>query len=215
MTRGPGWRARRKQRENGFTFVELLIAATIMSVLFVGLGSHLRGGILVWRRATATAETIQRERVGFDRMARDLANAFAYGASESAPAVTFNEHDLAVVTLEPQSEQGNRVRVVTYRCGDAEGGQGLLRMSQSIGQARAGIVPAPQVLLPDCETLSLRYAYQSSTAVEPLEWNAQWLYPDELPRLIEVRMHTHAGRSLQRVMSIPIGALKPLAAEAG
>ncbi len=86
MIRSPGRRARRAQRENGFTFVELLIAATIMSVLFVGLGSHLRGGILVWRRATATAETVQRERVGFDRMERDLANAFAYGATRSTCA---------------------------------------------------------------------------------------------------------------------------------
>ncbi len=141
MTRGPGRSARRAQRANGFTFVELLIAATMMSVLFVGLSSHLRGGILVWRRATATADTVQRERVGFDRMERDLANAFAYGASENTPAVAFDEHDLAVVTLEPQSGQGNRVRVVTYRCGDAEGVQGSLAACPP--QAGCRPMPAP------------------------------------------------------------------------
>jgi len=208
MSRDPG-------TQNGFTFVELLIAATIMSVLFVGLGSHLRGGILVWRRTTATAEAVQRERVGFDRMEHDLANAFAYGASEITPAVAFGEHDLTVVTLQSLPEQGRRVRVVTYRCGDAEGVRGLLRTSQSVGESRAGVTPAPQVLLPDCETLFLRYAYQSSTGTALLEWNVRWLYPDEFPRLIEVRVQLHSGRTMQRVLSIPIGALKSLATGAG
>jgi len=208
MSRGAGG-------HNGFTFVELLIAATMMSVLFVGLGSHLRGGMLVWRRATATADAVQRERVGFDRMEHDLANAFAYGTSEGAPAAVFGEHELTVVTLQPVPAQGRRVRVVTYRCGNTEDAQGVLRMSESVGQLRAGLAPTPQLLLPDCEALSLRYAYQSSTGTTPLEWNARWLYPDELPRFVEVRVQLHSGRTMHHVLGIPIGALKPLTAEAG
>ena len=62
----------------GFTLVELLLAATLISILFVGLGAHLRGGIIVWRRTTQTGEQLQRRRVAFTRLERDLANAIRY-----------------------------------------------------------------------------------------------------------------------------------------
>ena len=49
------WRWPRQRRQAAFTLVELLIAATMMSILVVGLSAHLRGGLTVWRRVTDTA----------------------------------------------------------------------------------------------------------------------------------------------------------------
>ena len=201
--------------KRGFTFVELLIAATMMSVLFVGLGSHLRGGIIVWRRATSTTETLQRQRVALQRLEQDLANTFEYGAPDGVPALVFGSQDLQVTTLGPQFGYGYLARVVAYQCGEAEGRHGLLRRSQSLGEARAGLAPTPQVLLPACEQMSVRYAYASSAGAGPLEWRDQWLFPDEVPRHLEVSLRVSPGRQLQRVVTIPIGVLKPITEDAG
>src|SRR3989338_7951880 len=75
----------------GFTLVELLIAATMMSVLFIGLGGHLRGGIIVWRQTTQRVDALQRERVTFDRLERDLANGIVYDARDEAYGVEEGE----------------------------------------------------------------------------------------------------------------------------
>ena len=88
------FRFKRNQGENrnvpngpGFTLVELLIAATMMSVLFIGLGSHLRGGIAVWRQTTQRVDALQRERVALDRLERDLANSVIYDQRDTAYGV--------------------------------------------------------------------------------------------------------------------------------
>lgn len=199
----------------GFTFVELLIAATMMSVLFVGLGSHLRGGIVVWRRASAAAETLQRQRVALQRLEQDLANTFEYGAPNGVPALGFGGQELQVTTLAPQFGYGYLPRVVAYQCGEAEGQRGLLRTSQSLGEARAGIAPTPQVLLPACEQMRVRYAYASSAGAGLLEWRDQWLFPDEVPRHLKISLRVSPGRQLQRVITIPIGVLKAVTEDAG
>src|SRR3989338_7112977 len=76
---------------HGFTLVELLIAATMMSVLFIGLGGHLRGGIEVWRQTTQRVDALQRQRVTLDRLERDLANGIVYDARDEAYGVEEGE----------------------------------------------------------------------------------------------------------------------------
>ena len=205
--------------EHGFTFVELLIAATMMSVLFVGLGSHLRAGIAVWQRATQTTETLQRHRVALDRLERDLANAVAYDAREQAYGSEpgklhppqFDASELHWFTVEPATrEKPSVVRFVTYACREEGGVSGLWRTSQSLGEVRAQRAATPALLLPDCGQFALRYAYLPAEESAPLEWYAQWR-PDpkkELPRLVELSV-TAAGRQTRRVCFIPTGVLKP------
>lgn len=204
---------------SGFTFVELLIAATMMSLLFVGLGAHLRGGLIVWRRATETTQTLQQQRVAMDRLERDLATAIlydprpeSYGSEIGAlPAPEFGVDRLAWFTVAPASPaRPARVHAVTYACAPVSGVPGLWRTARSLGEARAGSLPQPQRLLPDCETLSMRYAYLPAAASEPLEWKAEWQAPEHtLPRLVEVSIRFASGGSLTRIFAIPAGILKP------
>jgi type II secretory pathway pseudopilin PulG len=219
------FRFKRHQGENrnvpngpGFTLVELLIAATMMSVLFIGLGSHLRGGIAVWRQTTQRVDALQRQRVALDRLERDLANAFVYDPSGSAqpapPALRFEPSQLAFYTIQPKTQQQQpAVRYVTYWYGqrdvDGTSTQGLWRTSQSLGEARSpSHKPAQELILPECETLSLRYAYAPADETAALEWLDKWLYQNVLPRLIEVTVRMSSGRDVTRVMAIPQGSLK-------
>lgn len=199
----------------GFTLVELLIAATMMSILFVGLGAHLRGGIAVWRRTIAAGETVQRRHVALERLEQELANAIvyddreaSYGEGEGAlPRPRFEETQLAWFSVAPAGRRPMpAVRFVTYECAQRDGVQGLWRTSQFVGDARARTAPSPQLALPECEQLSLRYAVLPDDPAEPPAWRSQWAEPHRgLPRLLEVTMRFASGERLTRVMGIPSG----------
>ena len=198
----------------GFTLVELLVAATMMSVLFVGLGAHLRAGLTVWQRATTTGERIQRQRVGLERLQRDLANAFLYDARGTSYGDTqgsllhpqLDSDGLAYFTVLQGVEALPSVRFVTYRCGESGGVAGFWRTSQSLADVRARREAVPELLLPECDQFSLRYAVPSTDAAEPLSWREQWNDAEKsLPRLVEVTVHARSGASLKRLFAIPAG----------
>jgi len=193
----------------GFTFVELLVAATMMSILFVGLASHLRGGLVVWQRATQTAEVIQHQRVAIEQLQRDVANAFLYDPdAEVWPAPSFEAQALSLFTVEPASRQSSqaRVRYVTYQCATLEEQPGLWRKSRSIPEVIAGLEGTPQRLLPGCRSLALRYAYPPAAEGAPIEWRTVWEDLKTLPRLVEVTIELASGDPLRRVVFAPAGA---------
>jgi type II secretory pathway pseudopilin PulG len=209
-------------QQTGFTFVELLIAATMMSILFVGLATHLRGGLSVWHHATETVDALQRQRVALDRFERDLANAIvyddretSYGADEGElPWPQFGQTKLGWFTvLRTTKQHPPAVRFVTYTCEQVGDTQGLWRTSQSVGEARATRQPTPELLLPGCEGLSARYAYlpsagRLSTQAESIEWHDEWADSEKaLPRLVEVSIQLGSGGRVTRVFAIPAGAL--------
>jgi type II secretory pathway pseudopilin PulG len=200
---------------SGLTLVELLIAATMMSILFLGLATHLRGGITVWQRVTDTAEALQRQRLGLDWLERDLANIFEYeDARDTLPPPEFTRERLAFVTLQPTGyKQFARVRFVRYECAEHDGLKGLWRVSLTIGEARAGREVAPTLTLPGCDEWSLRYAYlasstQAASEPKPLEWHDEWKLDQKLPRLIQVSFKL-SGQTMLRIFAIPAGALEP------
>ena len=200
-----------------------MIAATMMSVLFVGLGSHLRGGLTVWQRTTETGERLQQQRVGLDRLQHDLLNAFvfdsrqdAYGPSSGQlPPPAFGQAQLAFYTIAPAAtREPPTIRFVRYECSVHGDVTGLWRTTQSIGQARARMSePVPELVLPGCETLSLRYAYlppdtEAAQTGSILQWMATWPdHPEEtlkLPRVMEITIHG-AGSDVRRRYAIPVG----------
>ena len=210
-------------RVRGFTFVELLVAATIMSILIVGLAVHLRGGMIVWQRTTQTTEVLQRQRVAFDRLERELANAIVYdergdekntvyGPGEGKlPLPEFGAHELRWFTVVPSGKGISTVRFVTYECKQIGDESGLWRTSQSIGEARAKVSPPPpELVLKGCEVLSLLYAYLPTEPTKPLEWHDDWKDAyKELPRLVEISASLPSSK-LRRIFSVPVGVLKEL-----
>ena len=193
----------------GLTFVELLIAATMFSILFVGLSGHLQGGVAVWHRATAMVEALQRQRVAWDRVERDLANAvgnFSIGTDEAVSA-QFQADHLQWWTIVPSGNGQLGVRLVTYECTQRQGGQGLWRMVRTVSDAHVRNDPTTTLLLPGCDRLSVSYAYLPATPTGLLEWQSTWDSKSELPRLMAVSFHFTSGRDVQRLVTIPSGVL--------
>lgn len=210
-----------KSRQAGLTFAELLIASLMMSILFIGLGSHLRGGILVWQRATKTSEALQQQRVALERLARDLRGGFvysqelAYGAAPKLPAPRFEADRARWFTRQSATaRQPGQIRLVEYYCGVQGAVQGLWRTTWSISEARTDTFrPTPELLVAGCEALSVRYAYLPPGSVAPslamFEWHGQWNEPKQLPQLLEVSMQRAHGGTIRQLFSIPAGMLKP------
>ena len=202
--------------------MELLIAATMMAILFVGLAAHLRGGIAVWQRTTETTEPLQRQRVALDRLARELANAIVYDkrgeayGDETGKLILpeFNAHELRWFTVVPSTKQGNAsVQMIAYTCSQIGQARGLWRTSRSIAHARARAPePTPELMLPDCEELSVQYAYLPPGSTGALEWHDEWHHQyDALPQLVEVTLVV-AGHHLRRIFALPTGILEPFQA---
>ena len=205
---------------SGFTLVELLLASTMMAVLVVGLSAHLRGGLTVWHRVTSTTESLQRQRVGLERLERDLANGMLYDGRPDvygeeigeAPPPQFTASSAAWYTAGPASaSQLPAVRFVRYACAARDGVQGMWRLSQSIGQARAHAEPDAEMVIPGCESLALRYAVQAPPdQPQAWTWSAVWTEPERrLPRLVEVSIRLVDGRRLTRLFTIPTGTIPP------
>ena len=207
-------------RPAGFTFVELLIAATMISILFVGLGTHLRGGVEVWRQATSRGESLQQHRVAFYRIERDLANAVVYDDRQDAygtdagklPRPEFGDNALAWFAVERPPEGLAAVRRVSYACQAVDGVSGLWRTSQSVAEARAKQEPEHQLLLPGCQRLTVEYAWKESGDSMRLIWAG----PDDsgtltLPGLIRMTLEFEAGKPLTRIYAVPAGTI-PVAA---
>ena len=200
--------------------MELLVAAAMMSVLFVGLGAHLRGGLIVWQQATVRGEALQRRRAAFDRLERDLSAAFMYDDQDSAygteagklPPPYFGEDRLVFYTVSPSAGSLPAVRVVRYACGEQGGVSGFWRTAQPLAEARAQREPAPERLLDACSNLTLRYAQRSAQREEGVEW-AGLAHPSALtpPRLLNVSLNVPGGH-LERTCAIPAGILPDAAA---
>ena len=169
---------------SGFTFIELIVAATMLAVLFVGLGAHLRGGLMVWQQVTSTGERLQRRRMAMERLERDVANtiiiddraAFYGDEAGKLPWPSMEEHSMAWYIASPATRQSPaRIHFVTYQCKENNGIDGLWRTSQTIGEARSGVQPTTDFpLLPTCQDFSIRYAYLPSDETSHLlEWEGR------------------------------------------
>jgi hypothetical protein len=209
-------------RRRGLTFVELLVASTMLAVLIVGLTGHLRAGAIVWQRSTSTGEEQQQQRVAMARMERDLSNALVYAAEGAygsqpgnAPAPEFGQSALKFYSLEavPREEKPATVRYITYACGEVHGVQALWRTSQSVGEARFQHAAKPVAVLPGCESLTFQYAYLGATAGS-IAWNAEWKSPQKgLPRLMAVTL-TMPQRTTVRYVHHPGGVFTSFTDEA-
>ena len=209
----------------GFTLVELLIASTMMAIMFVGLSAHLRGGLMVWQQATTRAEAWQEHRIVLQRMERDLVNAVVYddqagsfGADKGQlPRPVFAEQALAFVTRATSGPATGRLVWITYACESPDHQQGLWRTQQPLGEARAQhAASAAEPLLNSCDGVSFAYAYNASSSQDQqprLEWKSSWPLPEsdpdwmKLPRLIMLALPM-TGQRAEYVISVPQGLLK-------
>lgn len=71
-----------KTRERGFTFIELIIAITIFSIIAVSIYSVFRSGFMLWYRVSPMIQSNQSLRFFFNTVSSDLKNAIPYAKED-------------------------------------------------------------------------------------------------------------------------------------
>ena len=204
------------------TFVELLLAATMIAVLMVGFAAHLHGGVLAWRRAVAITEDVQRTRVALDQLGRDLSNAFDFdpAADQSTlqPPLVIEASRLTFFSVRSTDAAGAPTAeplVVTYELSNGK----LVRLARGLREARAIAkgnaleTAQPSVVLDGVNAWSIWFAYKPQDPTKgDLEWKPSWDYPNELPRLCEITITLKRGpkaaEAIRHTFVLPSGVLK-------
>lgn len=98
-----------KKKNTGFTFIELIIAITIFSVIAVSIYSVLRTGVRLWYRVSPMIQDNQSFRLFFNTISRDLKNSLPYFSKD----VNFegNRDKVSFMTLVDISDEGSFARM--------------------------------------------------------------------------------------------------------
>jgi type II secretory pathway component PulJ len=198
--------------KRGITFVELLIAALVFSILVAGLSLHLRGGIVAWRRSTLTLDKIQRIRVALDTVESDLSNAFIPDPGASwQPVNDFSSEAMRfyiVRQIKGAKPGAGEVLFIEYQLEKIGKKNVLSRTARSMSQAHLGIEAAPSYLLEDIDRIRLRYGYPPDNEDE-IDWRDAWAEKNKLPLVLEFTIEGSWEASLpkiiKRIFLIPMG----------
>ena len=136
----------------GLTFIELLMAATIFSMLLVGVSGHLRGNVVAWRRTISITDDLQQARIALDQVERDLVHACVFEETKTwTPLPVFTETTLQYYTVVPSASadanDDGSVRFVTYALDTDHDVTSLTKSSQTIQEAHEGVAPVKRPLL--------------------------------------------------------------------
>ena len=193
---------RRPLSKKGFTFIELLTAVTLFSIISVGLYSAFRNGVRLWDRSTVEMEENQNTRVLSGTLSSDLRNAVAF-----SPDLPFQGTLKKIVFMTLASRRPARglqefelVRV-TYLIETAK-----KRLYRSISTQAEGFAPSGaqnEEFVMTAPEAGFRYAYSTEGSHEIL-WRDQWKSEDgALPRGVEF-----VNDFQREVFFLPQGLLK-------
>lgn len=98
-------------KKKGFTFVELIIAITIFSVMAVSIYSVFRAGVRLWSGTNPLIRANQSTRYFFNTISADLKNSISYNAA-SAVVKTFGSSDEKIANFEGDRQKISFITLV-------------------------------------------------------------------------------------------------------
>jgi prepilin-type N-terminal cleavage/methylation domain-containing protein len=190
----------RRRARRGFTFVELLIALTIFSIVAVSVYSVFRAGIRLWKANDEAYGSRRAARFFFDTLSSDLRNSFIYPGVD----VTAGADTISFMTIETVGSASggpsSRIALVRYKI-DA-GSRRVTRVSAGAEELFEAANAEPSEFTFGEGEAGFSYCFVSKTELAAYEWRDAWTAKDRMPRGVRVRF----GR-FDRWISVPIGEL--------
>jgi len=191
--------------KKGFTFVELLIALTIFSIVATSIYYTLHVGIDVWLRGNVIISDNQTLRVFIDRMNEDLVNAVTYEGMEyewKEDAVLFKTSKNVFKEYPPRRELAD----VRYYLDPKE--KGIVRAVAGKEESFDIDEADRSVIVTNVKSLDFEYAY---AAEEGYDWKSEWTL-ESLPRIIRVKMRFQpegedSSVDMQKTFFMPRGSI--------
>lgn len=208
---------RHKDREKGFTFVELIVAVTIFSIIAVSIYSTFSAGLRVWRRTNPVIEANQSARFFFNIIAMDLKNAVKYTAAKDEPNFEGDDKRIAFITLVDMPAEDGRARKelakVIYELKavteEKKERYALIRSVAAAGEAldEKKAFPSEVMSVASEKDFGFKYAYIEGSPKDKeysYRWKDEWEEEDRtnIPRGVKIK----AG-SFEKTVFIPMGSL--------
>jgi general secretion pathway protein J len=188
----PGWR-----RSGGFTLVELLVAMTLLGLIFVALFGGLRFGTRTWEVGNERSEAFAEVEVMQSLLRRQLAQAVMLRVPVGAEAVFVGEGDrLGFAAPGPsQTGVGGLYLFEIFTEPSDENHRLVLRWQihrPELEFPLDGEASKRRVLLENVE--GLRFSYFGDTEKKKdVQWNDSWSGLDVLPKLVSIQVALPSG----------------------
>ena len=172
----------------GFTFIEVLLAMTLFSVVAVTMYSLLGAGTKIWKRGQSDGGLYQQARVTLNMLARELKN---------APSVHYKKLDLffegessrisfpsLINAAAPDKESQFVLGRVSYFLEQSRGADfsALKRWEESFTDIQGKTESLPEILAIEVKDLKFQYYYERKEGEEVhSQWQDEWLFKEKFP----------------------------------
>jgi len=208
-------------KKGGFTFIELIIAITIFSVIAVSIYSVFWAGLRMWRATSPVIEANQAARFFFDLMSKDLKSELNYYPKDYSDKDKMNfEGDAKRVSfwalVDVQGEDGavhTEPARIAYYLDTADSSN--VKIMRNVATRKEGFKEAPErseeVFSGIKEgDFSFEYCYKepNPNLAEPVtyEWAGEWLTKEgenkKIPRGVRIKLKQYV-----KTVFIPTGDL--------
>jgi general secretion pathway protein J len=190
--------ARPGRRTNGgFTLVELLVAMTLLGLIFVALFGGLRFGARTWEAGNERSEAVAEVEIMQSLLRRQLAQAIMLSGGKGGEAVFEGEEDRLGFAAPGPSQTGvSGLHLFELFTEPSDGHQRLVLRWQlrrpDLKYPLDGETSKRRVLFENIEGLRLAY-FGDPEKKKDVQWNDGWSGLDALPKLVSVHVVLPSG----------------------
>lgn len=193
----------------GFTFIELMIAASIFAVVAVAIYSTFGTGISAWKKAQEAQNLYQDIRLALDKMAGDLENAILYSQKEDFLNFLGEEDKISFYSLTEtfQTLPAHReLKKITYNLDESS--RILQRLEQTFAESlQETQEQEPEEIAAKINNLNFSYCYEDEAAEPPYRWEDIWNSDKVIPQGVKIALELDVADKpvFTKYVFIPIG----------
>ncbi|MBI5873947.1 MAG: prepilin-type N-terminal cleavage/methylation domain-containing protein [Candidatus Omnitrophica bacterium] len=157
----------------GFTLVELLLAASISSVVMLGVYSVFRSGLFAYNKIDSASAVYQSSRMLLSKLETDLKNSFIYTRNDSF--FKGGRNFIEFFTISDRLNQDGEASSFVCRGRYVFDGE-VLKYSYPCGSdsLKTNETQGPEELILGVKDISFKYAYKIADKDSQYNWQESW-----------------------------------------
>lgn len=197
----------RRFQLQGFTFVELMLAISIFTIVAVAIYSTFGTGVSAWKKASKAQNLYQDIRLALDRMTYDLENAVSYSKKTDFSNFLGEKNKISFYSLTEVFQKipaHPELRKITYSLD--EPAHILERLEQTFPESWQNL-PEPEEIAAQIAGLNFFYCYEDEGNEPPYKWKDTWDSKENIPQgvKIELEVGTEEKTVFTKYVFIPTG----------